>query len=139
MAADRLQEVSALRAQKEALINEVDKLRYEVRGAGGCFRSPRRAANADNSFVAAGSTSRLSHSVWQLIELPQHIIESTPAYRSLVQTLDNLRRDATEARTAEADWRAQLLEIRKNGLGDRPVRPWRPDRPPCSVGSRLSR
>ena len=43
-----------------------------------------------------------------MIELPQYVVETTPAYRSLALSLDNLRRDAAEARTAEVDCRSQL-------------------------------
>ena len=44
----------------------------------------------------------------QMLELPQNVVETSPAYRVLAQTVENLKRDATEARTAEADYRSQL-------------------------------
>ena len=43
-----------------------------------------------------------------MLELPQNVVETSPAYRVLAQTVENLKRDATEARTAEADYRSQL-------------------------------
>lgn len=44
----------------------------------------------------------------QLVDLPDAVVQATPVYRALAAALEQARRDAVEARTADADSRGRL-------------------------------